>query len=105
MTLTNTGFSGRGAGLAVEAGRSTLMSTVASGAATMKMINSTSITSMNGVTLISWFSDRSSSAPSFKCRPMADYPTFTMCGCELRSGWWSRSRLTSSRTCADASDT
>jgi hypothetical protein len=29
------------------------MSTVASGAATMKMISSTSITSMNGVTLIS----------------------------------------------------
>src|SRR5690606_2538689 len=36
------------------------MSTVASGAATMKMISSTSITSMNGVTLISWFSTRSS---------------------------------------------
>jgi len=43
----------RGDGLAVEAGRSTLMSTVARGAATMKMISSTSITSMNGVTLIS----------------------------------------------------
>src|SRR5262245_20637426 len=36
------------------------MSTVDSGAATMKMINSTSITSMKGVTLISWFSLRSS---------------------------------------------
>ena len=30
-----------------------MMSTVASGAATMKMMSSTSITSMNGVTLIS----------------------------------------------------
>jgi len=38
------------------------MSTVASGAATMKMISSTSITSMNGVTLISWFSARSACA-------------------------------------------
>src|SRR6266545_7147233 len=36
------------------------MSTVASGAATMKMISSTSITSMNGVTLISWTSSSSS---------------------------------------------
>src|SRR5262245_107922 len=36
------------------------MSTVASGAATRKMISSTSITSMNGVTLISWVSSRSS---------------------------------------------
>ncbi len=47
------GLDARGDGLAVEAGRSTLMSTVARGAATMKMISSTSITSMNGVTLIS----------------------------------------------------
>src|SRR5690606_20918403 len=37
------------------------MSTVASGAATMKMISRISITSMNGVTLISWLSTRSSS--------------------------------------------
>src|SRR5262249_26062862 len=44
----------------VEEGRSTETSTVASGAATMKMISSTSITSMNGVTLISWTSSRSS---------------------------------------------
>jgi hypothetical protein len=44
----------------LEAGRSTATSTVESGAATMKMISSTSITSMNGVTLISWFSSRSS---------------------------------------------
>ncbi|MNV87135.1 hypothetical protein D3C71_1812350 [compost metagenome] len=85
MTLTNTGFSGLGAGLAVEAGRSTLMSTVAKGAATMKMISSTSITSMNGVTLISWFSARSS-PPSLRCRPMA-YPTFTMCGATRSLPW------------------
>src|SRR5690606_8974151 len=51
---------GRGCGVADEVGKSTLISTVASGAATMKMISSTSITSMNGVTLISWFSTRSS---------------------------------------------
>jgi hypothetical protein len=37
------------------------MSTVASGAAIMKMISSTSITSMNGVTLISCASSRSGS--------------------------------------------
>jgi hypothetical protein len=37
------------------------MSTVESGAATMKMISSTRITSMNGVTLISEISERSSS--------------------------------------------
>src|SRR5262249_29883916 len=37
------------------------MSTVASGAAIMKMISSTSITSMNGVTLISSASSRSTS--------------------------------------------
>jgi len=37
------------------------MSTVASGAATMKMISSTSITSMNGVTLISCISSSVSS--------------------------------------------
>src|SRR5205085_5000765 len=46
---------------AVEAGRLTWMSTVASGAATMKMMSSTSITSMNGVTLISWTSSSVSS--------------------------------------------
>src|SRR5262249_48132243 len=37
------------------------MSTVASGAATMKIMSSTSITSMNGVTLISWTSFSASS--------------------------------------------
>src|SRR5262249_50266062 len=56
LTVRNSGCGGRSCGGAVEAGRSTAMSTVASGAATMKMINSTSITSMNGVTLISWTS-------------------------------------------------
>jgi hypothetical protein len=37
------------------------MSTVASGAATMKMISNTNITSMNGVTLISCTSSSASS--------------------------------------------
>ena len=46
---------GRGAG-----GRLTPISTVASGAATMKMISSTRMTSMNGVTLISCWTSRSS---------------------------------------------
>ena len=53
FTVTNTGLSGRGDGSTALAGRLTPRSTVASGAATMKMIRSTSITSMNGVTLIS----------------------------------------------------
>ena len=53
LTVRNTGLSGRGCGSAVDAGRLTAMSTVASGAATMKMINSTSTTSINGVTLMS----------------------------------------------------
>src|SRR5690606_24420615 len=56
----NTGLSGRGVACAVEAGRSTSTSTVASGAATMKMMSSTSMTSMKGVTLISCVSWRSS---------------------------------------------
>src|SRR4051794_10445960 len=63
LTVTNTGCSGRGCGATALAGRSTPRSTVASGAATMKMISSTSITSMNGVTLISWASTRSSPLP------------------------------------------
>ncbi len=40
-SVKNSGLSGRGAGFAVEAGRSTLTSTVESGAATMKTINKT----------------------------------------------------------------
>src|SRR5262249_17677377 len=59
--VRKSGLSGRGCGGAVDDGRSTGTSTVAKGAATMKMISSTSITSMNGVTLISWVSPRSSS--------------------------------------------
>ncbi len=51
--VRNSGLSGRGCGLAVDTGRSTAMSTVESGAATMKMMSSTSMTSMKGVTLIS----------------------------------------------------
>ena len=53
LSVRKIGLSGRGLRSALEAGRSTEMSTVASGAAIMKMISSTRITSMNGVTLIS----------------------------------------------------
>src|SRR5581483_5796756 len=60
LMVTNTGLSGRGCSDAVDAGRLTPMSTVASGAATMKMINRTSITSINGVTLISCSTSNSS---------------------------------------------
>ena len=60
LTVMNTGRSGRGCDLAEETGRSTATSTVESGAATMKMMSSTSITSMNGVTLISCTSSISS---------------------------------------------
>src|SRR5262249_1297583 len=59
FTVTNTGLSGRGCSGAVLAGRLTPMSTVASGAATMKMISSTRMTSMKGVTLISCWTSRS----------------------------------------------
>src|SRR4051812_14100079 len=57
---------------------------MASGAATMKMINSTSITSINGVTLISWVSAKSPSSSNSlpatetaiallrRCAPTAD---------------------------------
>jgi hypothetical protein len=48
-----TGFSGGGFDCALDVGRSTATSTVESGAAIMKMIKSTSMTSMNGVALIS----------------------------------------------------
>src|SRR5262249_25377418 len=51
---------GRGAGWAVDAGRSTLTSTVESGAATIKIIKSTSMTSIKGVTLISYIASRAS---------------------------------------------
>src|SRR5262245_6060581 len=61
LSVRNSGFSGRGTRSALEAGRSTEMSTVASGAAIMKIMSSTRITSMNGVTLISWTSLNSSS--------------------------------------------
>ncbi len=60
--VTQVGLSGFFCGDAVEDGRSTGRSTVESGAATMKMISSTSITSMNGVTLISWVSPKSSAS-------------------------------------------
>src|SRR5262249_48674384 len=70
--VTKIGLSGRGCSGAVLAGRFTPMSTVASGAATMKMMSSTRITSMNGVTLISCWMSRSS--PLERCpsrTPMA----------------------------------
>jgi len=51
-----------GNGVAVDDGRSIGRSTVDSGAATMKMIRRTRMTSMNGVTLISWVSAKSSSS-------------------------------------------
>src|SRR5690606_38223962 len=60
FNVRKAGLSGRGVAAAVEPGRSTLTSTVANGAATMKMISSTSMTSMNGVTLISCVSSSSS---------------------------------------------
>ena len=53
LSVRNSGLSGRGLRSALAAGRSTEISTVASGAAIMKMISSTKITSINGVTLIS----------------------------------------------------
>ena len=72
MSVRNSGLSGRGVRSALAAGRSTEISTVASGAAIMKMISSTRITSMNGVTLISWTS--SSSSPPWSRRTlMAGY--------------------------------
>src|SRR5262245_9659066 len=54
------GLSGRFGCSACKPGRLTWTSTVASGAAIMKMISSTRMTSMNGVTLISWMSSSSS---------------------------------------------
>ena len=56
-TLKSAGAGARGCGTA--GGRSTAIDTVARGAATMKMISSTSITSTNGVTLMSLFWPRS----------------------------------------------
>ncbi len=55
----NTGFGGFFPGGATALGSSTSTDTVASGAATMKMMSSTSITSTKGVTLISLFCPRS----------------------------------------------
>jgi hypothetical protein len=60
LIVRKIGLSGRFCGSAVNPGRLTLTSTVASGAAIMKMISSTRMTSMNGVTLISWMSSSSS---------------------------------------------
>src|SRR5262245_2533297 len=56
--LTKTGSTGGGVVSGLGGGRSSLMFTVASGAATMKMMSSTSITSTNGVTLISLLSPK-----------------------------------------------
>ncbi len=54
---TNTGSLGLGVGSALDGGRSTWTFTVASGAATMKIIRSTNMTSTNGTTLISELSE------------------------------------------------
>src|SRR5271170_3261731 len=56
LMVRKIGLSGRGWRSTLEVGRSTATSTVASGAAIMKMMSSTRMTSMNGVTLISWIS-------------------------------------------------
>src|SRR5690606_12195860 len=76
-----------GCAWALDAGRSTLISTVASGAATMKMISRTSMTSMNGVTLISWLSTRSSSPPDFRLPAMivSSNPAAS-CACARHNG-------------------
>ena len=57
-------MSGLGATVAFDTGRSTATSTVESGAATMKMMSSTRVTSMKGVTLMSAISPMSSPPPS-----------------------------------------
>ena len=51
------------AGLAAAGGRLMCTETEASGAATMKMMRSTSITSTKGVTLMSWFISTSNLPP------------------------------------------
>src|SRR5215470_18369359 len=48
--------------MALDVGKSTGRSTVESGAATMKIMRRTRTTSINGVTLISWVSPKSSSS-------------------------------------------
>src|SRR5215471_15289226 len=82
--------SGRCCGSALTAGRLTLMSTVASGAATMKIMSSTSITSMNGVTLISWTSFSASSPWSRRMTalscPHVDTPCRSLGGRQCGTG-------------------
>src|ERR1700733_4082918 len=69
LMVMNTGLSGRGCSGAVEGGRLAPISTVASGAATIKMINKTRMTSIKGVTLISCSTSRSSLfEPEETCR-------------------------------------
>ncbi|MNT67384.1 hypothetical protein D3C72_2055200 [compost metagenome] len=79
--------------MAVAAGKSIFRSTVASGETTMKMINSTSITSMKGVTLISLNSGMSAVSSSDEGNREA-----------MAQACWrvSRSRLSISSTCAEA---
>src|SRR5262249_49373439 len=75
---------------ALTAGRLTLMATVASGAATMKIMSSTSITSMNGVTLISWTSFSASSPWSRRMTalscPHVDTPCRSLGGRQCGTG-------------------
>src|SRR5579871_6580538 len=54
LMVRKIGWSGRGCRSMLEDGRSTATSTVASGAAIMKIMSRTRTTSINGVTLISW---------------------------------------------------
>src|SRR5690606_2113391 len=69
--------SGRGCGWLEDAGRFTFTSTVASGAATIKIISRTSMTSINGVTLISCISPLSS---RFSLRRIAIQSTYAQFG-------------------------
>ncbi|MGY3426196.1 hypothetical protein ACVWZW_006700 [Bradyrhizobium sp. F1.13.4] len=72
----------------------------------MKMISSTSITSMNGVTLISWVTSRSSGSPRLSGDPDRA-PSFAAMAYSaaraMRNSLWSRCRLTSNMSCAEAS--
>src|SRR5580704_15574197 len=88
--VRNTGLSGLGCGCALDTGNSTGTSTVESGAATMKMISSTRITSMKGVTLISEISAISPSCGSLRLRAITPLLGGTQCGAEKESALPSR---------------
>src|SRR5450830_911984 len=69
--LTTIGGLGSCSGLALEVGRSTLTPAVIIGAATMKTISSTSITSTSGVTLMSLTGDGRVAGPEDRRTPMS----------------------------------